>query len=131
MLRTNFTFFLLVLFVSGCASDPLQLPYPQLSSVPERLALGASVELLLVHDDERDAEPGQLIRVDALGVAEDGTTVDGMKPSTTNRSLLLPMAYEYDPAADVRTVEVTAAGFTEVLRFRGTVTYEPLFWENQ
>ena len=89
------------------------------------------VELVLVRDEERDAEPGQLIRVDALGVTRDGTTVYGMQPSTSEFFMLFPTVYEYDPDAGVSVVEVSAADLEQVLRFRGTVTYEPLLWENQ
>lgn len=89
------------------------------------------VELALVHEEERDAEPGQLIRVDALGVTEDGTTVYGMQPRTSALWMVFPMVYAYDPDAEVSLVEVRAAGLTQELRFRGSIAYEPLLWENQ
>lgn len=88
------------------------------------------IELVLVHEEERDAEPGQLIRVDALGVTEDETMVYGMQASSLDW-MFFPMVYEYDPDADVALAQVRAAGLTQELRFRGWVTYEPLLWENQ
>ena len=89
------------------------------------------VELVLLHEEERDAEPGQLIRVEALGVTRDGTIVYGMQASSPEFWMFFPMVYEYDPDADLALSQVRAAGLTQELRFRGWVTYEPLLWENQ
>lgn len=87
------------------------------------------VDLILVQTGEEDAQPGQKIRVDALGVTSDGTRVHGMHATAADGWIRFPIAYEYDPEAEPRSFSVSAGGLEQELVFQGDLTYAEPFWE--
>ena len=90
------------------------------------------VELLLVRTEEGNTDPGALIRVDALGVTEDGTMVYGMHAIAKADWLPVPfpIMYEVDPDEDPSSFDVSAAGFMKELSGQGHSVFEPTFWES-
>jgi hypothetical protein len=86
------------------------------------------VDLLLPRTDENDAEPGDLLRVDALGLSGRGTPVYGIHPVFDQ--LLPSLAYEYDPSAPLRRVTVTALGFERELTYRGHLSFPDSLWRS-
>lgn len=77
------------------------------------------VDLLLISTDEDDAQPGQTIRVDALGVTSDGTRVHGVHASAAERWLPVPFAYDYRPGAEPLPLVVSAVHLEQEFVFRG------------
>jgi len=85
---------------------------------------------VLLHDDESSLEPGDLVRVDGVGLAADGVLVHGLHPVFTSRGTSAGtdenygenvgyFTYEYDPQAKPSRLDVRALDFSERLTFKG------------
>jgi len=86
--------------------------------------------LVLLHEDESSLQPGDLVRVDAVGLTADGRSVHGLHPVFTSRGTTQGtdenygenvgyFSYEYDPQATLSHLEVVALDFRERLTFKG------------
>jgi hypothetical protein len=81
------------------------------------------VDLVLARTEEEDAEPGETLRIDVLGLTDDGTEVYGMHASAADGWLPFPIAYAYDPDAEPQSLTVNAIGLERELVYRGRLTW--------
>ena len=86
--------------------------------------------LVLLHEDESNLETGDLVRIDAVGLAADGVTVHGLHPVFASKGYTESteantgqnvgyFSYTYDAKAPTSRLEVFALDFKQQLRFKG------------
>jgi hypothetical protein len=113
--------------------EGLHTLHVEVAGEEEDLMLGAVSEerivdiLLLRTTEEDDAEPGDVIRVDVLGLTETGTRVYGLPEArtTADMDLIGPLAYRFEPSSSVELVAFEALGFEAVIAIRGAVWFAP------
>ena len=113
--------------------EGLHILHVEVAGEEEDVMLGAVSEenivdlLLLRSTEEENAEPGELIKVDVLGLTASGTRVYGLPEERTSAAswTVGPFAYQFEPSSAVELVTLEALGFEAVIAIRGTVGFVP------
>ena len=89
-------------------------------------------DLRLLQTREQDAEPGDVIRVFAVGVSTDGSLVYGMRQNalSSGGELSEAIAYQFNPDASPSHVIVVALNFERDLTYRGNYTVLEPIWSS-